>query len=77
MAKAVTKSRKRARAAGGKFKSDDPSTPNVNEAYIEATNVSVGGVGAKAETTPRKPRATKAEPKRTRTVNEFGDIVKL
>ena len=69
MVKAVTKSRKRARAVGGKFKSDDPSTPDVNEAFVQ-----VGGVSA--ETKPRKPRAKKA-PARTRTVNEFGDIVKL
>jgi len=75
MVKAVTKSRRRARALGGKFKSDDPSTPDVNEAYIEATNVSVSGVSATAETKPSAKKA--ATPKRTRTVNEFGDIVKL
>lgn len=75
MVKAATKGRRRARALGGKFKSDDPSTPDVNEAYIEATNVSVSGVSAKAKTKPSTKKA--AEPKRTRTVNEFGDIVKL
>ena len=80
MVKAVTKSCRRARALGGKFKSDDPSTPDVNEAYIEATNVSVSGVSAKAKTKPpaMSSRIKKAAtPKRTRTVNEFGDIVKL
>ena len=35
MVKAVTKSRRRARALGGKFKSDDPSTPDVNEAFVQ------------------------------------------
>ena len=46
---------------------------------MQATNVSVGGVQtATAPKKPRKPRAEKAEePKRTRTINEFGEIVKL
>ena len=39
MAKAPA--RKRARTAKGHYKSDDPSTPNVNEAFV-----SVGGVQA-------------------------------
>tara|TARA_R110002020_G_scaffold29402_4_gene92711 strand:+ start:343 stop:831 length:489 start_codon:yes stop_codon:yes gene_type:complete len=34
-AEAKAKAGKRARAGGGKFKSDDPSTPNVNEAYAD------------------------------------------
>ena len=34
-AKSKSGAGKRARAGGGKFKSDDPSTPNVNEAYAD------------------------------------------
>jgi len=32
--------RKRARAASGQFKADDPSTPNVNEAWVEGPRYS-------------------------------------
>lgn len=34
-AEAKAKAGKRARIKGGKFRSDDPSTPNVNEAYAD------------------------------------------
>jgi hypothetical protein len=79
MAKKATKQaapkRKRARVLGGKFRADDPSTADINEAFVDAT-VSVEGV---ATITPkkrgRKPKPQ--EPPRTRKVNEFGDIVKL
>ena len=80
MAKAATKgARRRARTSTGHYKADDPATPDVNEAFVQATNVSVGGVETTAAPKkPRKPRAEKAEePKRTRTINEFGEIVKL
>jgi len=32
--------RKRARAASGQFKADDPSTPNVNESWVEGPRYS-------------------------------------
>ena len=31
--KSLAKAKKRARTAAGKFKADNPKTPNVNEAY--------------------------------------------
>ena len=80
MAKAAVKgSRKRARTASGHYKADDPATPDVNEAFVQDVSISVGSVEATAAPKkPRKARAKKAEePKRTRTINEFGEIVKL
>jgi len=43
--------RKRARTAKGHYKSDDPSTPDVNEAFV-----SVGGVEAKPQTKKAAPK---------------------
>jgi hypothetical protein len=80
MAKAAVKgARTRARTSSGHYKADDPATPDVNEAFVQGASISVGGVETTAAPKkPRKARAKKAEqPKRTRTVNEFGEIVKL
>lgn len=53
MAKKVAgKAKRRARTLGGHYKADDPSTPDVNEAFV-----SVGGVGAAATNT--KPKKSK------------------
>ena len=74
MAKAAVKgARTRARTSSGHYKAE------VNEAFVQGASISVGGVETTAAPKkPRKARAKKAEqPKRTRTVNEFGEIVKL
>ena len=69
----------RARKKDGSFQADDPSTPDVNEAFVQASSVSVSGVATTAspvkETRGRKKKAE--TPKRTRVLNEFGDIVKV
>jgi|TARA_R110002020_G_scaffold88008_1_gene216508 hypothetical protein len=72
-AKAPVK-RVRARKKDGSFQKDDPSTADVNEAFIEVFSVSATGESPKAK---EKPKLNPAAPQRTRTVNEFGDIVKL
>ena len=54
----MTTERKRARTTGGKFRGDDPSTPDVNEAW-EDTTVATKKAPAK------KPAAKKAAPKKS------------
>lgn len=50
----------RARTAKGHYQSDDPSTPDVNEAFV-SVDIGVQGVGAKAETEPEKKASPKAD----------------
>lgn len=52
--------RKRARAKSGKFRGDDPSTPDVNEAW-EDTTVATKKAPAKKKTVTKKAPATKAK----------------
>ena len=52
--------RKRARTKGGKFRGDDPSTPDVNEAW-EDTTVATKKAPAKKKTVTKKAPATKAK----------------
>ena len=52
-------SKKRARTTGGKFRGDDPSTPDVNEAW-EDTTVATKKAAAKKTVTKKAP-ATKAK----------------
>ena len=52
--------RKRARLKGGKFRGDDPSTPDVNEAW-EDTTVATKKAPAKKQTVTKKAPATKAK----------------
>mgnify|MGYP003644903331 CR=1 FL=1 len=47
--KAAVKAKRRARTLGGHYKADDPSTPDVNEAFV-----SVGGVAAATNKKPKK-----------------------
>jgi len=54
----MTTERKRARTTGGKFRGDDPSTPDVNEAWEETT--------VTTKKTPAKKSVTKAAPKKTK-----------
>ena len=48
--------RKRARAKGGKFRGDDPSTPDINEAWEEPTVVT------KKKAAPKKKAAAGLPP---------------
>ena len=52
--------RKRARAKSGKFRGDNPSTPDVNEAW-EDTTVATKKAPAKKKTVTKKAPATKAK----------------
>ena len=52
--------RKRARTKGGKFRGDNPSTPDVNEAW-EDTTVATKKAPAKKKTVTKKAPATKAK----------------
>ena len=47
--KAVDKAKKHARSTSGHYKADDPSTPDVNEAFV-----SVGGVAASTNKKSKK-----------------------
>ena len=47
--KSVSAAKKRARTTSGHYKADDPSTPDVNEAFV-----SVGGVAAATNKKPKK-----------------------
>ena len=47
--KSVSAAKKRARTSSGHYKADDPSTPDVNEAFV-----SVGGVAAATNKKPKK-----------------------
>jgi hypothetical protein len=48
--------RRRARNSKGKFLGDDPSTPDVNEAWVEATDSAPDSAPESVEATPlRKP----------------------
>ena len=47
--KSVSAAKKRARTTSGHYKADDPSTPDVNEAFV-----SVGGVAAATNKNQRK-----------------------
>ena len=50
---AEQKTTRRARTAEGHYKADDPSTPNVNEAYVQDT----------PDVTPRTRKKAEAQPK--------------
>ena len=52
--------RKRARTKGGKFRGDNPSTPDVNEAW-EDTTVATKKAPVKKKTVTKKAPATKAK----------------
>ena len=52
--------RKRAQTKGGKFRGDNPSTPDVNEAW-EDTTVATKKAPAKKKTVTKKAPATKAK----------------
>ena len=54
--------RKRARAKGGKFRGDDPSTPDVNEAWEEPTVVTKKKAAPKKTAAPKKKAAAGLPP---------------
>ena len=53
--------RKRARTKGGKFRGDNPSTPDVNEAWEDTTVATKKAPAKKKKTVTKKAPATKAK----------------
>tara|TARA_R100001163_G_C5045878_1_gene183203 strand:- start:931 stop:1158 length:228 start_codon:yes stop_codon:yes gene_type:complete len=55
--------KKRARTASGKFISDDPDTPNVNEAWITEAKISPEGTLVKNKSSTSKSSTSALPPK--------------